>query len=302
MILLAFIGMSLAWSFSWFAMALQVDSVVPLELSVFYRFLLTSILMFALCFAKKQRMMLHKKELRFFLFIGLTNFCLNFLIGYFAVRFIPSGVLATIFSLSIITSEIISSFIDCRKIEKKVFISSAFGLVGLVFFILPTIDFGEQSNAIKTLTGFALSLIMMTIYSAGNVAVSKNRKINATPLFTLIAWCSGIGSVFLFLFNTTRGNKFIFDFSAQYLLSFSYLVLIASVLAFICLFYLIEKIGSTKANYTSLIYPIIALITSACFENFAFNIFSILGFALIIGAIAIEFIPAGFRFSAKKYR
>jgi len=140
------------------------------------------------------------------------------------------------------------------------------------------------------LIGLGLCLVMMIIYSSGNVVVGKNRAKNQTPLFTSIAYGSGFGSVFLLLFNLARGNEFVFDFSSQYLLSLAYLVLVASVLAFICLFYLIQKIGSAKANYTALIYPILALGTSAYFENFAFNIFNLVGLALIILALAIEFV------------
>jgi drug/metabolite transporter (DMT)-like permease len=135
MTLLAFIGMSLAWSFSWFAMKLQVDSNVPLELSVFYRFISTSILMFALCLVSKQRLWLKKSELKFFLYIGLTNFCLNFLLGYYAVQFVASGVLATIFSLSIISSEIILAKVEKRKIAKKILLSSLVGFIGLIFLV-----------------------------------------------------------------------------------------------------------------------------------------------------------------------
>jgi drug/metabolite transporter (DMT)-like permease len=296
MILLAFIGMSLAWSFSWFAMKLQVESLVPLELSVFYRFALTSILMFGICLISKQRLWLKKSEIKFLIYIGITNFCLNFLIGYFAVQFVASGVLATIFCLSIISSEIILAKVDRRKIAKKILLSSLIGFVGLIFFVAPIIDFSKYNETSKSLTGIGLCLIMMLIYSSGNVVVGKNRAANQTPLFTLIAYGSGIGSVFLMLFNLARGNEFVFDFSPQYLLSLSYLILVASVLAFICLFYLIQKIGSAKANYTALIYPMLALAISAYFENFVFNIFNLVGFALIIVALAVEFLS----FSKKK--
>ncbi len=290
MVLLAFLGMSLAWSFSWFVMKLQVDSIVPPELSVFYRIFFTSIIMFAICFITKQRTTITKNEFLFFIFIGITNFCINFLIGYFAVKFIASGMLATIFSLSIITSEIISSFVNKRKIERKVVISSIVGFIGLAFFILPMIKFDVHADMIKTLAGVALSIVMMIIYSIGNVLVGKNKKMNATPLYTSIAYGTGIGSFFLLLINVSQGNNFVFDFSAQYVFSLAYLVLIASVIAFICLFYLIQEIGSAKANYTALVYPVIALVTSAYFENFHFTFLSGAGFVMIISALAIEFV------------
>jgi drug/metabolite transporter (DMT)-like permease len=292
---IAFIGMSLVWSFSWFAMKLQADSFLPGEISVFYRFALSSLAMFALCVIAKQRLVLRKKEIPYFAAIGLSNFCLNFLIGYYAVKMLPSGVVAVTFSLSIITSEIISSFVDGRKIEKKVLLSSLIGFIGLGFFILPTIDFSQKLNTAQTLTGFALSLTMMVIFSTGNVLVGKNKRINSTPLYTTIAYGSGFGSLYLLLINLARGNKFAFDFSAQYVFSLLYLIIFATVIAFICLFYLIQKIGSAKANYTALVYPAIALLVSAHFENFSLNIFNAVGFFMILSALVIEFMPKNFR-------
>ncbi len=290
MTLLAFITMSLAWSFSWFASKLQIDSFVPLELSVFYRLAITSVFMFVLCFIFKQRTTLHKKEIPFFFVIGLTNFCLNFCLGYYAVNFIPSGVVAVIFSLSIVTSEVISSLVDKRKISQKVVISSFIGFIGLCFFILPSLKFSEHADTLKTLTGVGIVLLMVLFYSIGNAMVVKNKKINHTPLYTSISYGCAFGSLILLTINLVRGNKFVLDFSPEYLFSLAYLIIIASVIAFICLFYLIHKIGAAKANYTALVYPTLALITSSLLENFQFSFFNLIGFLLIIYALVIEFV------------
>lgn len=288
MIALAFIAMSLAWSVSWYAMKLQTESFISPEISVFYRFFISAILMFMLCFIFKVRMRIKASEWRYFVAIGLCNFCLNFLIGYFAVNYIASGVMAVIFSLSIITSEFFSAFLQKRKIERKVLISSLLGTFGLLFFISSLVKISMDS---KVIIGFFLTLLMMIIFSFGSALVAQNRKINHTPLYTLIAYCSGIGAAFLLLINLARGNKFAFDFSPSYIISLSYLVLIATVLAFICLFYLVQTIGSARANYTALVYPVIALIISVVLENLTLNFYSIIGVALIIFALLLEFMP-----------
>jgi len=290
MIALAFIAMSLAWSVSWYAMKIQTQSFVSPELSVFYRFFAAAILMFLLCFIFKVRTRAKASEWRYFIIIGFCNFFLNFLIGYFAVRYIASGVMAVIFSLSIITSEFFSAILEKRKIERKVLISSLLGTIGLVFFIAPLVKISFNHQII---IGFFLTLLMMIIFSFGSALVAKNRKINQTPLYTLIAYCSSIGAGFLLLINLIRGNEFIFDFSPSYIVSLSYLVLIATVLAFICLFYLVQTIGSTRANYTSLVYPIIALTISVFLENVALNFLSIVGILFIIAALLLEFMPRG---------
>ena len=289
MTLLAFIGLCLAWSFSWFAMKLQVESFVALEISVFYRFFFTAILMFCLCKFFKQRISISRRETKFLSIIALCNFCLNFLIGYYAVRFIPSGVIAVVFSLSIIISEILSCLINGKKVEKKIILSGALGFIGLTFFIAPTLHFSDQIN--KTIIGFLLSLLMVSVYSIGNFVFAKHKEKNHTPLFTSLAYGSGIGAIYILIYNLALGNQFAFDFSAKYVSSLAYLVVVASVGAFICLFYLIQTIGSAKANYTALVYPTIALLISGVYENFHFNFFSIIGLMLIILALVIDFLP-----------
>jgi drug/metabolite transporter (DMT)-like permease len=291
MILVAFVSMSLAWSFSWFAMKLQASSFLPVELSVFYRFAITAVLMFILCAVSRQRMMLRHSEWKFLAAIGLCNFCLNFLLGYWAVKYIPSGVIAVIFSLSIIISEIISSFVDKRKIERKVVVSSSVGFVGLTTFVLPLISLNKDAHLLQTVFGLCISLAMVTVFSCGNVLVAKNKIKNYTPLYTSIAYGSAFGSLYTLSFNLIRGNKFAFDFSTGYVLSLAYLIVIASIIAFIALFYLIHGIGSARANYTALVYPAIALITSSFLENYHFSSLSVFGFLLIISALLIDFIP-----------
>ncbi len=286
MTIIAFLGMCFAWSFSWFAIKLQSNSFIEPELSTFYRFFITSILMIIICKISKQRCLIKKSELKLLPIIGLTNFSLNFLIGYFAVKFIASGIVAMIFSLSILTSEIISAIYNKNKIKKKIIVSSIIGFIGLSIFILPSINFNNNN---EFFIGLALSILMMLVYSFGTVLVGINKEINNTPLYTTITYCSGFGAIFLLIINLLKSNNFSIDYSPSYIGSLLYLVFISTILAFICLFYLIQKIGSTRANYTALIYPIIAIITSMFLEDLKLHFISIIGVLMIISAIAIEF-------------
>jgi drug/metabolite transporter (DMT)-like permease len=294
MTLLAFIGMSLAWSFSWFAMKLQVDSFVAPEISLFYRFFAVAILMIILCAITKTRLKPFRTEWKYFIFIALTNFCLNFIIGYHTTKYIPSGMIAVIFSLSIITSEIFKALFDGKKIEKKIVLSSFFGFLGLLFFIFPNLKFDKNSQIFDVVFGISLAILMMIVFSFGNYLVEKNKRQNHTPLFTAIAFGSSLSSIYLLLINFALGNKFIMDFSTKYIGSLLYQIFFASIVAFLCFYYLIQKVGAVKANYTALIYPTIALIISSFFENFEFTIMGCAGLALILLALALEFMPKKF--------
>lgn len=290
MLILAFIGMCLAWGFSWIAIKFQLESLIAPEISLFYRFFTVTIIMIALCLITKNRLNLFKTEWKYFILIALTNFCVNFIIGYHASKYIASGVVAVIFSLSIIATEIFKNFFDGKKIEKKIIVSSICGSIGLLLFVLPNIDFKNKLENHNILTGVTLSLITMTVFSFGNYIVEKNKKHNDTPLFTSITFGSGIGSFYLLLINLILNNQFTFDYSKKYIFSLIYLTVFASVFGIICFYYLIQKVGAVKANYTTLLYPIIALSVSSFYENFKFTFLGTLGLALITGALAIEFI------------
>jgi len=286
---LAFIGMSLVWSFSWFAMKLQVDSIVAVEVSLFYRFFAVACLMTILCVATKKRLKPFKTEYKNFALIALTNFSLNFVIAYHTAKFIPSGMIAVIFSLSIITSEIFKAIFDGKKIEPKIILCSLIGFCGLTLFIFPTLKFDNYSSNINFIIGIILAMVMMIVFSFGNYLVEKNKRQNHTPLFTSIAFGAIISSCYLIIINYALGNKFIIDYSAKYILSLIYQIIFASIIAFLCFYYLIQKVGAVKANYTALVYPTIALIVSSFFENFKFTTLGNIGLLLIIIAIALEF-------------
>lgn len=294
MTIIAFIGMSLAWSFSWFAMKLQVDSFVAPEISLFYRFFSVSILMMILCIINKKRLKPFRTEWKFFIFIALTNFCLNFIIGYHTTKYIPSGMIAVIFSLSIITSEIFKTLFDNKKIESRVILSSLIGFVGLLFFIFPNLKFNENSKIYDFAFGIFLAILMMIIFSFGNYLVEKNKNQNHTPLFTSIAFGSFLSSIYLLIINFALNNQFTIDFSTKYIASLLYQIFFASIVAFLCFYYLIQKVGTVKANYTALAYPTIALIISSFFESFEFTILGCIGLIFIVLALALEFMPKKF--------
>jgi drug/metabolite transporter (DMT)-like permease len=129
----------------------------------------------------------------------------------------------------------------------------------------------------------------MIIFSTGNYLVEKNKQQNHTPLFTSIAFASSISSIYLILINLFLNNKLAFDYSPRYIYSLIYQIFIASIVAFLCLYYLIQKIGTVKASYTALIYPIIALIISSFFEKFEFTILGTIGLFFILIALILEF-------------
>ena len=96
------------------------------------------------------------------------------------------------------------------------------------------------------------------------------------------------GSIFTLIVAKFRGAEIIFDNSISYILSFLYLSIIGSVVAFYLYLKLLENIGSARAGYIGVIMPIIALIISTIFEGLQWTNNLIIGLTvLIFGCVII---------------
>jgi drug/metabolite transporter (DMT)-like permease len=51
-----------------------------------------------------------------------------------------------------------------------------------------------------------------------------------------------------------------------------------------CFFALIKRIGTTKATYTTLISPVLAMLASSVFEEYKWTYLTFLGLAMIVGS------------------
>lgn len=90
---------------------------------------------------------------------------------------------------------------------------------------------------------------------------------------------------FLFIFVAQlRGNPFVFDTSPAYVYSLAYLIVVGTVLSFFCYLTLIARIGPSKAAYTSIFFPIVALILSTLYEGFVWTPLNFLGVAIALSS------------------
>ena len=139
----------------------------------------------------------------------------------------------------------------------------------------------------KSHIGIILSFIATFWASTGNLVHQKNSK-DKIPFIQSIAYGMLYGSLFTLIVAKFRGAEIIFDNSISYILSFLYLSIIGSVVAFYLYLKLLENIGSARAGYIGVIMPIIALIISTIFEGLQWTNNLIFGLSvLIFGCVLI---------------
>jgi drug/metabolite transporter (DMT)-like permease len=282
--LILFISTLLCWSPTWYLIKFQFGVVDPL-ISIFYRFFIASIIVFIFLILSKKKMSFNLHQHLSFLLLGVTLFSLNYIFFYLANTYLISGIVTIAFSTILIMNILGERIYFKIKSSKETLFAAGFGIVGiLIIFVNELLNFKLED---KTHIGIILSFIATFWASTGNLIHQKNSK-DKIPFIQSIAYGMLYGSLFTLIVAKFRGAEIIFDNSISYILSFLYLSIIGSVVAFYLYLKLLENIGSARAGYIGVIMPIVALIISTIFESLQWTNNLIFGLpVLIFGCVLI---------------
>ena len=100
---------------------------------------------------------------------------------------------------------------------------------------------------------------------------------------TANSWGMFYGVITLLLVSLVRGHEFGIEMTARYIGSLLWLAIFSSVLAFTAYLMLVGRIGSGKAGYVTVIFPVWALLISTFFEDYAWSLWAFVGLGLVIG-------------------
>jgi drug/metabolite transporter (DMT)-like permease len=131
------------------------------------------------------------------------------------------------------------------------------------------------------LIGLALSLAGTLCFCIGNM-LSLAAQRRRMPVFATIGWSMLYGVAFMTLFALLRGDSFTVEWSATYLGGLLYLSVIGSFIAFGVYFTLLSRIGAARAGYTTVMYPVVALIVSTFAEDYRWTLLAVLGLAAVL--------------------
>ena len=101
------------------------------------------------------------------------------------------------------------------------------------------------------------------------------------------------GTLGLAAIATLRGTPVEFDPRWPYVLSLLYLSLAGTALAFGLYLALIKRIGASRAAYSSVLFPVVALVVSTLFESYAWSLPAIIGLGVLIAGNALALGGAG---------
>ncbi|CUU43213.1 putative amino-acid metabolite efflux pump [Blastochloris viridis] len=267
------------WGTSWYAMKLQVGTVAP-EVSVMWRFVLAALVMFAWAALRRLPLRYPPADHARFALLGLLLFSTNFVLFYHGARWLPSGLLSVIFSLSSVGNVLLAAALFGTRIEAKVVGGALLGAGGVALIFWPALA-GTRLDA-GTAAGLALGVVGTVSFCLGNM-VSARLQQYRVPVIAATAWGMAYGVLLLAAASLVAGHSFAIDLSPAYVGSMLWLVGPSSVLAFAAYLTLLGRIGPARAGYVTVLFPLVALAVSTAVEAYVWTLPAIAGVVLVLG-------------------
>jgi drug/metabolite transporter (DMT)-like permease len=265
------------WGTSWIALKAQLGEVSP-EVSTLWRFLLAAPLMWLWALARGDALAYPAADHRRFAAAGALMFSSNFVLFLYGGQYLPSGLLAVVFSLVSILNLLLGAAFLGQPIMPRVAVGGVLGAAGIALLYSPQIAGGVERGA---LLGLAFCLAGTLSFCAGNL-VSTAIQRRGVPLLAATAWGMTYGVAALAAIVLVRGQPLIVAWTPSYLGATLYLALFASVVAFASYLTLLRRIGAARAGYATVLFPIVALAVSTLVEGYRWTLPAILGAALAL--------------------
>ena len=262
----------LVWGSTWLAIEYQLGVVAP-EVSIFYRYVIASFVLFIWCKYKKLPIVFDVKSHIWFALLGVFLFCLNYMLTYHAQVHITSALAAIVFSSMLWMNIGLARLIFGVRSTAKVILGAVLGVAGIVIIFAPEVEAFSLTD--KVFYGMLLALGGALSASSGNM-VSQGAQKRALPVVQSNAWGMLYGALFTGVVALLSGHEFNFDATFTYIASLAYLAIFGSVIAFGAYLTLLGRIGAHRAGYATVMFPVVALLLSAAFEGLRLDA-SILG-------------------------
>jgi drug/metabolite transporter (DMT)-like permease len=271
----------LAWGSSWFGISFQLDYDVAPQVSIVWRFLLASLMLFIWCFARGLKLSFPWREHINWLLLGFFLFCINYICAYFGTIYLVSGLVCLIFStLTLFT--VLNGFVFFKKpVRLPILFGAIVGIAGLSIIFSNEISSAEWSLDSGIVKGF-LWMLLATFFASIGMLLSGQMQARKIPVIQSNAFSMLYGSLILVTYISFSDLSFSFDTSYNYVVSLIYLSLVASVIGFGVYLKLVGNIGADKASYVNIFTPTIALLLSTLFEDYVWSWTGLIGVILII--------------------
>jgi len=274
-----FVACVAIWGSTWIAITFQLGRVAP-EASVFYRFLLASLLLFAYCFARGLPLRYGRREHAWIALQGALMFSVSYIFVYYAEENVVSGLVAVGYSASPLLAMLGMRAFFGTPMTGRIAMGSLLGIVGIALVFYPEVAHLRDGG--RPVLGALFTALAVVVSTLGSLAAQRNQQAKL-PLWQSMAWGMLYGSLFSLAVTLALGKSLAFEWTAAYTLSLLYLAVLGSIVAFAGYLTLLKRIGAARSGYIGVMVPIVALVISAAFEQFRWHALTWIGIAISVG-------------------
>lgn len=269
----------LIWGSTWGAIPFQFG-VVAEEVSVAYRFAIgaAALYLYAILAGKKIRLPLRHYPM--VIVQGFLLFSLNYFFVYYGTAYITTGLVAVTFSMIVVFNALFERVFFGTPLEGRLLIASLLGMLGIASIFWPEVTMLSLQDT--TIYGLLLVVVGVLIASLGNMAAVVNTR-RQLPVVAVNAHGMAWGTLLSVVVAVLLDREFNFSTEPGYVWSLLFLAIFGSAIAFGCYLVLIRKIGSARAAYTSVLFPVVALTISTVVEDYQWTGLAVVGVILTIG-------------------
>lgn len=267
------------WGTSWIGLKLQVNADVEVLASVAYRFGLASLVLFGWAWARGLKLSFAAAEHARIAAQGVLMFCGNYILFYYAARYMTSGLLAVAFSTVILFNLALGVAFLGQRLERRLVLGAVLGLSGVALVFWPEVG-GFSLDDVGARGG--LLALGGTLCAALGMTLSARNQKAGLPVLQTNAFGMAYGTLATLVLAFASGTRFGFEMSVAYVGGLVYLAVVASVFAFGAYLTLLGRIGPARASYASVLFPIIALGISTVFERYQWSTVALAGVVLVL--------------------
>ena len=258
----------LIWGLTWTAIRLQVESA-PVDVSVFYRFLMASVVALVVLALLGRLQTLTLKQHGWLFLQGLTLYSVNFLLIYRAAESMTSGLLAVVFSLAALFNALNGWLWLRLKPTARLYPAVALGITGVALLFWHDLQLGNATGA-----SILFAAAGTFWFSMGNL-VSIKVRLAQIPLLVANAWAMVYGAVILGVWCLLQGVEWVVPTSATFWGATVFLAVPGYITV-------IQTLGADRAGYATVLFPVVALSVSTWLEGFEWTTTAVLGALLAI--------------------
>ncbi len=260
-----------------------LDGAPPIT-SAGIRFMIASLIIFAILVARRIKIPLTGKFLLLSLFLGIAQMGIPYALVYWGEQYIPSGLTAVLFSIMPLGVAVLARFILGDPLTASKAAGIIVGSAGLV--VIFSHSFAITGD--RTMLGMAAIVLSALLASLSSVIVKKHA-FNYHP-FASIFLPITFGAILLLASGLALERHRDFDMNGTVVLSIIYLSVLGTVGAFALYFWIIKHIDVTLLSYQTFIIPVLACFFGWIFLDEKVTFRTLIGAAMIFSGIGLAMI------------